>query len=393
MSSYTNTIDDVDATLRSPLNLEKLSQLLHDVQLGTNEKLIRGPNYRQIVLPLTRIEQFKFGQSNPTYLIVDSSRQKFVLRRKPTRNKDLVSPKSHNVEREFKFLAAICRYNQEENAQIPVSEMVLLCEDESYVGYVFYIMEFVQGVIFHDPFMSSISESQRYQLYMSAVAVAASIHQIDTAKLSRHLPLNYFPSAKSSFFDRQVKTLSKISHMQASSPGVDEIPHFTEISNWLQSESPRDPEPPSLIHGDFKIDNLVFDLKTNKVIAVLDWELTTLGHPIFDLSNLLQPCILPHDLNKSINNTGSTSLAEPFDNCIAKCLAKYYDYNSSIGKPERLWKIGVVFGLYRVAVITQGVSMRSLKGVASSAEAEKFSQLYRVFGQLLMDHIKRDLKL
>jgi len=334
------------------------------------------------VPPLT-VKQFKFGQSNPTYMITDSRGKKSVLRKKPTSNKNLISRTAHSIEREFHMLASIKNINntKPKEKHVPISDVFLLCEDEDHIDAVFYVMDFVKGRIFHDPSLSVVkSEDERLQIWKSVLNTASAIHSIPSNELFDQLPTTFFkkptPNSKVSYFDRQVKSLSKIQELQARD--VDPIPFFSEISNWLLETAPRDPKVPHLIHGDFKIDNFVFHPTEPRIIAVLDWELCTNGHPIFDLANVLQPFCMTARMNKHFSKFEINEDPQLID----KILDEYIIEANPDWNPKKIWTIGVVFGLYRVAVICQGIAQRVVRGVASSAEAKQTGALYPQVGEL-----------
>lgn len=343
-----------------------------------------GPNtqWPPLSSPLS-ISQFKFGQSNPTFLLTDSNGKKAVLRKKPTLNKNLISKTAHSIEREFYMLAAIqnINNNRTDGKKVPISNVYLLCQDESHINAVFYIMEFVKGRIFHDPSLSTVnSQREKNLIWKSVIETASAIHSTPSIDLFNQLPSNFFKNpllskSKSSYFERQIKSLSKIQSLQAKD--VDEIPYFNKTSNWLVRNSPIDPKIPTLIHGDFKIDNFIFHPTEPVIIAVLDWELCTNGHPLFDLSNVLQPFIMPLQLNQYF----SKFPIKQDDLLVHKVLRSYKAIQNPDWDPEKLWKLGTVFGLYRVSVICQGIAQRVVRGVASSAEAKTTAKMFPLVGK------------
>lgn len=394
-SSFVETDSNLTAP-RNPLDIQGIELLFKNIASNPSKppsQVVLNSRYENrwsqsninIVLPLTA-RQFAHGQSNPTYLVTDAHGFRFVLRRKPSSNSQLFSKTAHAIEREFFMLNGISQVNatnKDHHRDVPVSEVYLLCEDESYIGAVFYLMEFVQGRIFHDASLSGIPEGAKMAYYQDAVRVASNIHSIPSPSLFKKLPPSHFKTSKnlaqeSSYFHRQVKSLSKVHASQCKT--VAPIPHFTELSRYLLDHAPQDPNPlsPNLIHGDFKMDNLIYHPTKPHVIAVLDWELTTNGHPIFDLSNLLQPWVFPSQMNRTFSNFP----IDPSPLFIQKMLDEYkHIHEPESWDPSKVWKQGTVFALYRVAVILHGIAARVERGVASSTEAKKVARLFPEVGE------------
>jgi aminoglycoside phosphotransferase (APT) family kinase protein len=365
------------------LNIDSLNQFFSQPNIPNDVEVGPFSSWTPLVPPL-QISQFKFGQSNPTFLLTDSNGKKAVLRKKPTANKNLISKTAHAIEREFYMLASIQKVNSKAPTEkkVPIAEVYLLCQDESHIGAVFYVMEFIKGRIFHDASLSVVeSSAERELIWKSVVKTAASIHSIPSNDLFDQLPTSFFKKPKPttgtspSYFERQIKSMSRIHELQSKDAGP--IPYFDKTSSWLLKNSPKDPKLPTLIHGDFKIDNLVFHPTEPKVIAVLDWELCTNGHPLFDLSNVLQPFVMSAELNGYF----SKFPIEADPDLVDKVLSSYIETQHPDWDPKELWKVGVVFGLYRVGVICQGIKQRVVKGVASSAEAKTTAEMFPLVGR------------
>lgn len=391
-------IEKVVSDIRGQFNTDGLIKFLSNKI--ENDAVTLGINTPQWQLPIT-IKQFTFGQSNPTYLIIDGNNKLSVLRRKPSPNNKLVSKSAHAIEREFFILNGINKLNQTTDRKVPIPDTYLLCEDESIIGYVFYVMEFIEGKAIKNPEMVGIPSDQQEELWSSIMDTLTSIHSLDSAKLIELLPEKHFPQFKKpsdlplSYFERQTKTLSNVSNMQTKL--VEAIPHFNDISNYILKSAPKDPVKQTLIHGDFKIDNLIFDKNSNRVMAVLDWELCTFGHPLFDLANLLQPFQLPKQLNTMFfssleitigrENPKSLALIEDQLKLYHQKLGwKWNDDDSSNNALDK-WTVGFVFGLFRLCVISQGIAMRISKGTASSANAAGAAKLYPLLSRISMDNI------
>lgn len=389
--------------VRLPFDQKGLEAYLNN--LNTARETTFGVTTPKFQLPLT-VKQFKFGQSNPTYYLKDTNGLEFVLRRKPVPNEKLVSKSAHAIEREFFILRAIEVCNQKQNINVPVPNVYLLCEDESVIGYVFYLMQYVKGRQMVNPALPDIPESERKLYWDSIMQSLLAIHSLDDKILILELPKKHFPqfqpkegeksnASSGSYFERQIKTLTAIAKGQ--SKVVDPIPNFDKICTWLLKNAPKDPTKRTLIHGDFKIDNLIFDQNEPKVIAILDWELCTIGHPLFDLANLLQPFLFPTKFNKMMFNTevefGSEfSTSRTF---ISKALDLYseklhhrWDESDPSNNPKSNYRVGIVFGFLRLCVISQGIRMREKKGNASSSQAHLFGSLYPLLSDLAMLNIK-----
>ena len=389
--------------VRHPIDVRSLTSYLHSLTPESKGTTL-GVNVPDFLkYKKLDIQQFKFGQSNPTYLLtdVDTGRQ-FVLRKKPLPNAKLVSKSAHAVEREFFMLRSIGLLNRdpESKGNVPVPEVYLLCEDESIIGYVFYLMEYINGIQIKNPEMIGVSPEDKKLYWKSIVETISAIHLLDTTKLIAELPPSHYPQfqnldklKKSTYFQRQVRTLSGIANLQ--NKVVDPIPSFQENCEWLLRRAPKDPAKLTLIHGDLKIDNVLFDPKKKVVIGVLDWELCTIGHPLFDLANFLQPFQLPNQLNKKMSGSDTTIGSENQDSIdfIYKVLGDYskkvtWDPQDPSNNPIDHWLLGYVFGLLRLCVITQGIAMRSKQGNASSGNAAAYGSFYPFLADLAIKGIE-----
>lgn len=392
-------IEKTVTNIRNPFDTESLERFLTS-DISKNPQVSLGVEIPKWKVPLT-IKQFTFGQSNPTYLIIDGDDKLSVLRKKPSPNAKLVSKSAHAIEREFFILNGINRLNQTTDKKVPIPQTYLLCEDESVIGYVFYVMEFINGTSIKNPDMQDVDQERRDKLWGSIMDTITAIHSLDAEKLIDLLPEKHFPQFKkkstnqSSYFERQIKTLAGVSKKQ--SEVVDPIPHFDKITSFILKNAPKDPTKLSLIHGDCKIDNFVFDKDKTKVIAVLDWELCTFGHPLFDLANFLQNFQLPNQLNRmmfsplktkmGIENPDSIALIKEKLKLYYEKLGYPWDANDKSNNPLDKWDVGFVFGLTRLSVIAQGIAMRVKKGSASSANATAFGSLYPYLADLCVENI------
>lgn len=390
--------------IRNPLDVSKLEQFL--TKLPKN--IILGKSKVEFVGPL-KVLQFTFGQSNPTYLVGDAKGNQYVLRRKPSANAKLVLKSSHAIEREFHILNAIAHCNEHvsEQRKVPVPDVYILCEDESVLGYVFYVMEYVDGRLIKRADMPEISTSDQEKYWGAIMQTVSSIHSLDYSVLTQHLPATHFPNVRQKgnsqllYFDRQIKTLKRMEELQAKT--VDGIPHFKAITEYIENHAPSDPSPQMLIHGDCKIDNLLFHPTEPKVIAVLDWELCTVGHPIFDLANMLQPYEFPVAFNSFVyrssdteigcENASSAKQVKLLLEMYMKSLGRSWEPSNPSNNPLDKWNVGVIFGILRLCVISQGIAMRVKKGAASSASAALYGSIYKDLSDLAFSRISDISKL
>ncbi|TGO49205.1 hypothetical protein BCON_0217g00060 [Botryotinia convoluta] len=210
------------------------------------------------------IKQFGFGQSNPTYQLLSSNGQKYVMRKKPPGK--LVSKTAHQVEREYRVIHAL------EKTDVPVPKAYCLCEDEGVIGTPFYIMEFLDGRIIEDPGIPGVGEEERREMWHDAIRTLAKLHRVDISEAG----LTSFGKANG-FYDRQIKTFGTISAAQASTVDIEtkkpvgQIPHIEEILGFFKDKRYQPKDRGTLVHGDYKIDNLVFHKTEPRVIGILDW--------------------------------------------------------------------------------------------------------------------------
>ena len=291
-----------------------------------------------------RVRQYEGGQSNPTFLI-ESAARRVVLRKKPP---GLLLPTAHQVEREFRILGALAR------SEVPVPHVFALCEDESVVGTTFYVMAHIDGRIFADPRLPGLEPSSRHALYLSMVAGLAAIHnvEVDGAGLSDLGP-------PSGYLERQVKRWTR----QYQASRTDDIGAMNALVRWLPEHLPTSPST-TLVHGDYRIGNLVYARDGNRLVGVLDWELATLGDPFADLAYVCmgyhhdapgRPGLIPYPDGES----GVPRESELLDE---------YCRLAGIGEIPH-WRFYLAFSFFRLAAILQGVYRRGLEGNAASREA------------------------
>ncbi|KAI8976973.1 kinase-like domain-containing protein [Pilobolus umbonatus] len=311
------------------------------------------------------ISQFKHGQSNPTYLIKDGNQQSYVLRKKPPGA--LLSSTAHAVEREYRIIHALGTHTD-----VPVPKVYVLCEDVSVIGTPFYVMEFLKGRIYDDCRMLDIPFEERKKLWYSAVETLAKLHRVDYIAIG----LGDY-GRNSGFYERQMRSLLKVSAAQAAvkdeetGESVGPIPRLNEMIAWFRKNQVEDKA--TLVHGDFKIDNMIYHPTEPRVIGVLDWELSTVGHPLSDLSNLLQPFYIP----EGAGVLGFKSSKDPLPVPGADELMKVYCTHLGEPYPIDRWLFAVTFSFFRLAVILQGVAARVARKQASSGQAKEYAKKFK----------------
>lgn len=307
---------------------EKLAFNLEDLNIYLEKKDINIGN-------ILNYEQFKGGQSNPTYLLT-SENNKYVLRRKPP-GKLLKS--AHAVDREYKVLTSL------QNTEVPTPKTIHLCEDESVIGTIFYIMEFCDGNIFWDPFASEIDKERR-SLVFDQLNQGISLLHIQDIKT---LELEDFGKT-GNYIERQVSRWTK----QYFDSETEKIDSMHKLIEWLPKRIPKQ-KYVSIVHGDYRLDNVVFDNNDNN-IAILDWELSTIGDPLADFG---YHCLLWH-IGK-IDNDVAKGLGIPNED---EYLKKYLSRTKM--QLDSDWEFYIIFSLFKVAGICQGILGRVRDGTAAS---------------------------
>ncbi|KAK1885099.1 Acyl-CoA dehydrogenase family member 11 [Dissostichus eleginoides] len=298
------------------------------------------------------VRQYSAGQSNPTFLIQTPS-DSFVLRKKPPGE---LLPGAHKVDREYRVQKALF------SAGFPVPQPLLHCTDAEIIGTEFYLMEHVKGRIFRDLRLPGVSAAERTALYVAAVEALAKLHSLDLASLN----LEGFGKG-AGYCKRQVSTWTK----QYTAAAHRDIPAMNELSDWLMKNLPANDNEVTLVHGDFRLDNLIFHPKEARVMAVLDWELSTTGQPLADLAYFLMPHYWPSSMN-IISTLGSLKGIEGIPN-VADLISIYCRCR---GIPSALPELNFYLALsvFKMAGIAQGIYARHLLGNASAPNAEEFGQ-------------------
>jgi aminoglycoside phosphotransferase (APT) family kinase protein len=307
--------------------------------------------------PLT-VRQFEGGQSNPTYRL-DTPGRSYVLRRKPP---GVLQPSAHAVDREFRVLEALS------TAGFPVARPRLLGTDESIVGTMFYVMDHVQGRVFWDPLMPDLSPADRRAAIESAVDTLADLHRLDPAAIGL---ADY--GKPGSYFERQVGRWSRQYRDIAPNP----LPEMLQLIDWLAANIPDD-QATALVHGDYGMHNLLLHPTEPRVLAVLDWELSTLGHPVSDLFYFLIPWYRPDldDGRSSFRGLDFQAVGLPTeDEVIAR-------YCARLGRPPITGGAFYrAFNLFRGAAIGEGIVARARQGNAAAADAASFAESVIAYAQ------------
>ncbi len=337
-------------TMTHPLDLPAESLAVY---LEANVAGFRGP------LTATK---FKGGQSNPTYRI-DAASGTYVLRRKPPGQ---LLPSAHAVDREFRVLRAL------HGTAVPVAQPLHLCSDASIIGSMFYLMRFVDGRIFWDPSLPEMDAAGRTDIYIGIIDAMAALHTIDPAAVGLSdygKPGNYF--------ERQIRRWSEQYRASETQP----IAAMDALIDALPARCPADDGVIALAHGDFRIDNLMFHPDQPRVIAIVDWELSTLGHPLADLGYFCMALRLPRNpALPGLAGLDRAALGIPDE---AALLARY---SQVTGRPIPAdWAFVLAFSFFRLAAIAQGVAKRAEQGNASSEQAMQAGRMTGMLATLGLD--------
>jgi aminoglycoside phosphotransferase (APT) family kinase protein len=301
------------------------------------------------------VEMFKGGQSNPTYKLI-TPKCAYVMRAKPGPVAKLL-PSAHAIEREFKVMKGLS------GTAVPVAQMHVLCEDEAIIGRAFYIMEFVAGRVLWDQSLPGMSNAQRGEIYDEMNRVIAALHSV---KFAEQGLANY--GKPGSYIERQIGRWSK----QYVASQTQDIPEMDRLMAWLPANIPssaKDESLVSIVHGDFRLDNLMFHPTEPKVLAVLDWELSTLGHPLADFSYHCMAWHIKPGSFRGIGGLDHHALGIPNE---AEYIKRYCE-RTGYTTPEKLaldWNFYMAYNLFRIGAILQGIAKRVEDGTASSEQAK-----------------------
>ena len=306
------------------------------------------------------VRKFSSGQSNPTYLLATSA-GRFVLRRKPSGK---LLPSAHAVDREFAVMKAL-----RSSGTVPVPEPLVLCEDDAVIGSAFYVMTYEDGRIFADPALPELDRPDREAVYADLVRTLAALHEVDVDAAG----LAAFGKA-GHYYERQLGRWRK----QYRATETETIAEVERLMDWLAVNLPAEEARPALIHGDFRLENMVYERAGPRLKAVLDWELSTLGDPLADLGHLCMSVGLP-DLPpfRGVDAKDRERLGVPTNEAMVAryCALRGIDYPAD-------WAFHIAFAYFRYAAITQGVYRRSLEGNASNETAAEAGRAVRPLAEL-----------
>lgn len=300
------------------------------------------------------VQQFKGGQSNPTYLLATPQRR-YVMRTKPGPASRLL-PSAHAIEREYRVMQALSA------TDVPVPRMHLLCADESVIGRAFYLMEWIDGRVLWDQALPGMTPDERTAIYGELNRVIAALHAVDFNGVG----LGDY-GRPGSYFERQIARWSK--QYQASI--TDPIESMARLIEWLPAHIPdsaRDASQVAIVHGDFRMDNVIFHPTQPRILAVLDWELSTLGHPLADFSYHCMSWHIPHALSRGIAGLDLAALGIPSEDTHLQHYAQRTG-RADLSTVRRDWNFYIAYNLFRLAAILQGIARRVVDGTAASAQA------------------------
>ena len=307
-----------------------------------------------------QIEQFKGGQSNPTFMLT-AGPQRYVLRTKPAPAAKLL-PSAHAIEREFRVMDALSK------AGFPAARQYALCEDEDVIGRAFYIMEFMDGRVLWDQSMPNMSNAERTAHYDEMNRVIAQLHSIDYKAIGLETygkPGNYF--------GRQIDRWTR----QYKASETEHIPAMEHLIEWLPQHIPSG-EQTTIVHGDYRLDNMIFHPTEPRILAVLDWELSTLGHPLADFSYHCMSWHIVPGLFRGIAGLDLKSLGIPTEE---DYLAKYSEH-TGIAIHKEDFRFYLAYNMFRMAGILQGIMKRYQDGTAASEQALKNGQAARPMAEM-----------
>jgi aminoglycoside phosphotransferase (APT) family kinase protein len=297
------------------------------------------------------------GQSNPTYRLRFAAGE-VVLRKQPAGE---LLPSAHAVDREHRVMAAL------HTTDVPVPRMLHLCEDRAVIGTLFYVMEALDGRVVHDSSIPGVTPSERAAMYASMNDVLARLHGVDW----RAVGLEGF-GRSGDYFARQVSRWTRQWHASKTR----EIPEIDHLVAWLPDNLPAGADETTIVHGDFRLGNLMFHPNEPRVIAILDWELSTLGHPLADLAH---NCLLWHAtraMYHGVEDLDQKALGIPSE---ADYVRRYCERT---GRADGLGTFHLAFAMFRFAVIFEGIAQRARIGTAAAADAEQV-------GRLSVDYARR----
>ncbi len=315
------------------------------------------------------IEQFKGGQSNPTFKLVTPGKA-YVMRAKPGPAAKLL-PSAHAIDREYRVMHALAA------TDVPVARMYALCEDESVIGRAFYVMEFVDGRVLWEQSLPGMTPDERRAIYVEMNRVISTLHRVD------HVAIGLADFGKpGNYFARQIARWSK----QYKASETEHIDAMDRLIAWLPEHVPADDGSTSIVHGDYRLDNLIFHPTEPRILAILDWELSTIGHPLADFSyHLMSWHIAPAGF-RGIAGLDLAALGIPTQ---AEYIAMYCAATGRSGIADVDFYLA--YNMFRIAGILQGIMKRVVDGTAASPQAAEAGARARMMAELGWSYAQRVL--
>jgi aminoglycoside phosphotransferase (APT) family kinase protein len=308
---------------------------------------------------LDAVEQFRGGQSNPTFKLTAGGKS-YVMRRKPPGK---LLPSAHAVDREYRVITALAA------SDVPVASTYCLCTDESVIGAMFYIMDCVEGRVLWDPLLPGMQPAERHAIFDEMNRVIAALHRVDFAAIGLAdygKPGNYFA--------RQIDRWSR----QYKASETEKIEAMDLLIEWLPKNIPPGDET-SIVHGDYRLDNMIFHPREPRVLAVLDWELSTLGHPLADFSYHMMGWRLSSSEFRGLRGGDLEGLGIPGEQEYSRM---YMQRTGMTAPSAKDWEFGMAYNMFRAAAIFQGVMARAVAGNAASAWAMETGKRARPTAEL-----------
>ncbi len=315
------------------------------------------------------VEQFKGGQSNPTYRFAAADGRRFVLRRKPPGK---LLPSAHAVDREYAVMAAL------HSTGFPVPKPYVLCEDESVIGTAFFVMDYVDGRVMWDQSLPGMTRAERSAIWAEMNRVIAQLHATDYTSIG----LEQF-GRPGNYIERQISRWSK--QYQASE--TEKIPAMDNLIAWLPQNVPP-PADATIVHGDFRLDNMIFHPTEPRILAVLDWELSTLGDPLADFSYHCLSWHVPPGHFRGIAGLDIDALGIPRED---DYIETYCRRTGRTAIERKHWDFYIAYNLFRIAAILQGIMKRVVVGTATSDQARDAGMRAKPMAELGWDHVEKIL--
>jgi aminoglycoside phosphotransferase (APT) family kinase protein len=313
------------------------------------------------------VAQFKGGQSNPTF-VLDTPAKSYVLRRKPPGQ---LLPSAHAVDREYRVISALA------DSGVPVPRTYVLCTDEAVIGSMFYVMERVEGRVLWDPLLPGMEPAERRAVFDEMNRVIAELHGVDHAAIGLAdygKPGNYFA--------RQIDRWTRQYKASATEP----CEAMDRLMEWLPANIPPG-DRTAIVHGDFRLDNMIFHPTEPRVLAVLDWELSTLGHPLADFAyHMMAWRLAPHEF-RGIRGADLAALGIPSEQEYLERYLQRVGATQAPGATE--WNFYLAYNMFRMAGILQGVKARALAGNAASTQALEAGSRARPMAELGWQQVER----